>query len=30
MLVCPKSRLTVSMGTPLDNSTVVAAECLAT
>lgn len=29
MLVCPKSRLTVSMGTPLDNSTVVAAECLA-
>ncbi len=25
MLVCPKSRLTVSMGTPLDNSTVVAA-----
>lgn len=30
MLVCPNRRLTVSMGTPLDNSMVVAAECLAT
>lgn len=28
--MCPKSRLTVSIGTPLDSSTVVAAECRAT
>lgn len=30
MLVCPNNRLTVSIGTPLDNKMVVAAECLAT
>lgn len=30
MLVCPNRRLTVSIGTPLDNNMVVAAECLAT
>lgn len=29
MFVCPNSRLTVSMGTPLDKSTVVAFVCLA-
>ena len=29
MLVCPNSRLTVSIGTPLDNSTVVQFVCLA-
>ena len=28
MFVCPNSRLTVSMGTPLDKSTVVAFVCL--
>lgn len=30
MLVYPNNLLTVSMGTPLDNRMVVAAECLAT
>lgn len=30
MLVCPNRRLTVSMGTPCDKSTVVAFVCLAT
>ena len=30
MFVCPKRRLTVSMGTPCDRSTVVAFVCLAT
>ena len=30
MFVCPKRRLTVSMGTPCDKSTVVAFVCLAT
>ena len=30
MLVCPNSLLTVSIGTPLDNRMVIAAEYLAT
>lgn len=30
MFVCPKRRLTVSIGTPCDKSTVVAFVCLAT